>query len=151
MITSTEVRRSFLPAAAAVPAAVVVAAAVSIAADSLIALIAHHLGAPRDFKPLQVGSFASLTIVGVLAGAIGWAVIRRRAKDPRRLLARLVPAVIALSLIPDLFVGAGKLEAHTTWGGVAALMIMHLAVAACAVTAYRFLLPLPRPREEDGR
>jgi hypothetical protein len=55
-----------------------------------------------------------------------------------------VPAVIAVSLIPDLAVDAGKLYAHTTWGGVAALMIMHLAVAACAVTAYLVFMPLPR-------
>jgi hypothetical protein len=86
----------------------------------------------------------------VLAGAIGWAIIRRRASDPRRLLAWLVPAVIAVSLIPDIALGASggssssnMMTSHTTWGGVAALMVMHLFVAACAVTAYRLLIPLP--------
>jgi hypothetical protein len=144
MTISTDVRPGFLPAVAALPAAVVAVAVAGIAADVVIALIAHHLGAPRDFKPLQVGSFAGLTVIGVLAGAIGWVIIRRRSGAPRRVLTRLVPAVIVVSLIPDLILGAAKLYAHTTWGGVAALMLMHLAVAACAVTAYWFLLPLPR-------
>jgi hypothetical protein len=142
MTTSTDVRPAFLPAQAAVPAAVIAAAVTSIAADAVIALAAHHLGAPKDFKPLQVGNFAALTIIGVLAGAIGWAVIRRRSTAPRRVLARLVPAVIVVSLIPNVVLGAAKFYAHTTWGGVAALMLMHLAVAACAVTSYSFVLPL---------
>ena len=144
MVTSSEVSRSFLPTPVAVLAAVVAAAGVGVAADAVIAVIAHHLGVPAGFKPLQVSSFAALTVLGVLAGAIGWAVIRGRAGDPRRLLVRLVPAVIAVSLIPDLALGVGRLEANTTWGGVATLMLMHLAVATCAVTAYRLLLPLPR-------
>lgn len=145
MIASSDTPRSFLSAPAAFVAAVIAAAAVGVAADALIALIAHHAGVTGGFKPLQVGNFAALTVLGVLAGAIGWAIIRGRAENPRRLLAWLVPAVIAVSLIPDLAVGAGHLLAHTTWGGVASLMLMHLAVAACAVTAYRLLLPLPRP------
>jgi hypothetical protein len=151
MTTSAEVQRGFLPAGAAIPAAVVAAAAAGIAADAVIALIAHRLGVPKDFRPLQAGSFAALTVLGVLAGAIGWAIIGRRSGTPGRVLARLVPIVVAVSLIPDLLLKPAGLEAHATWGGVAALMIMHLAVAACAVTAYRLLLPLPRGRQPAAR
>lgn len=151
MTTSTDVRPAFLPTVAALPAAVVAAAVTGIAADAVIALIAHHLGAPRDFKPLQIGSFVALSVLGVLAGAVGWALIRRRSEAPGRVLTRLVPAVIVVSLIPDLVLGAARFFAHTNWGGVAALMVMHLAVAACAVASYRFLLPLPLPRTAGRR
>ncbi|WP_375496916.1 hypothetical protein [uncultured Jatrophihabitans sp.] len=37
------------------------------------------------------------------------------------------------------------LLAGVSWGGVIALMIMHVVVAACGVAAYLTFLPLDRP------
>lgn len=65
-------------------------------------------------------------------------IIRRRAANPAALLRRLVPVVVVLTLIPDLLVGLAL-----GWGAIA-LALMHLAVAATAVTAYRRFLPLSR-------
>jgi len=41
----------------------------------------------------------------------------------------LAPAVVLVSLIPDVLVGVTRSEAGTTWAGVFGLMAMHLAVA----------------------
>ena len=115
-------------------------------ATAVVATIARGpAGVSHDFRALQPGSYLSLTIVGATAGAIGWAVIRHRSKNPTRLLRRLVPAAVLLSLIPDVMLGATHTQPHTTWGGVAALMVMHLVVTAVAVTSYRRFLPLPTP------
>jgi len=117
-----------------------VAAVAGIAASLVIAIAARAAGVPGSFAPLS--SFPALVILGVVAGAIGWSQVRQRSADPRRLLARLIPAVLLLSFIPDLAVGVTRALPHTTWGGVAALMLMHLTVTAGAVPAYRHFLPL---------
>jgi len=120
--------------------AIVAAAVPGIVLCLVIAVIAKAAGVPRNFEALS--SFPALVIVGVTAGALGWNIVRRRSADPRRLLIRLVPAVLVLSFIPDVVVGATKALPHTTWGGVSALMMMHLAVAACAVASYGRFLPV---------
>jgi hypothetical protein len=79
--------------------------------------------------------------LGVLAGAVGWQIVRRRATRPAAVLRWLVPAVVALSLIPDIAVGAGS-SPGVSWGAVSALMLMHLTVAATAVVVYRRFMPL---------
>ena len=122
--------------------AVLVAAVGAVLADALIALVARAAGASHAFRPLTPAAYIPLTVIGVLAGAVAWQIIRRRAADPSSLLRRLVPIVVALSLIPDVAVGLGHSQVGTTWGGVAALMVMHLAVAAIAVPVFRRLLPL---------
>ena len=120
------------------------AAAGSAILDAIIALIARAAGVSHGFQPLWPSSYLPLTVLGVLAGAIGWHIVRRRAGNPIAVLSRLVPAVVVLSLIPDIAVGVGKSQPHTTWGGVMALMLMHLAVAAAAVPVYQRLMPLRR-------
>lgn len=132
----TSVRRSETRATLT---AIGVAAVAGIVACLIIAIIARAAGVPGSFSPLS--SFPALVIIGVVAGALGWNVVRHRSADPRRLLTRLVPAVLALSFIPDVVVGVTKALPHTTWGGVAALMLMHLAVAGAAIPSYRRFLP----------
>lgn len=106
----------------------------------LISLAAQALGAdPTAVMGLQPMVSLPLTLIGVLAGAIGWNIVRRRAANPARVLSWLVPTVIAVSLIPDVLVAA----AFSPVGGTA-LGLMHLAVTAVAVPAYRRFLPLSR-------
>jgi Family of unknown function (DUF6069) len=126
--------------------AMAVAAVTGIVSCLIIATIAKAAGVPHAFGPLS--TYPVLVVIGVVAGGLGWNIVRRRSADARRLLARLVPAVLILSFIPDVIVGVTKALPHTTWGGIAALMAMHLAVAAGAVASYRRFLP---PRDASGQ
>ena len=106
----------------------------------LISLAAQALGAdPTAVMGLQPMVSLPLTLIGVLAGAIGWNIVRRRATNPARVLSWLVPTVIAVSLIPDVLVAVPL----SPVGGLA-LGLMHLAVLAVALPTYRRFLPLPR-------
>ncbi|WP_133917571.1 DUF6069 family protein [Streptomyces sp. NBC_00582] len=126
-------RRGPLVVVAGVIAAVVVASV----ADAVLALAALALGAPDDFQPLEPGSYIFLTAVGTVAGALGWAVVRKVSKDPAALVRRLVPILVVVSFVPDfLLFGAGGVI------GVVALLLMHVVVATVAVFAYRTVMPL---------
>ncbi|MFF5189090.1 DUF6069 family protein [Streptomyces sp. NPDC000345] len=127
------VRRGPLVVVGAVVAAVVVASV----ADAVLALLALAAGAPDDFRPLKASSYVFLTAVGVIAGAVGWAVLRKVAKAPQALVRWLVPALVVVSFVPDflLFGDGGAI-------GVSALLLMHVAVAAVAVFTYRKVMPL---------
>lgn len=61
---------------------------------------------------------------------------------PRQALRRLVPAVLIASFVPDLALGVSG----SSWAGVAALMVMHLGVAAVALPWCARFLPLPTGR-----
>lgn len=134
-----DLRRTALKAIAAATAA---AAAVAIGLNLVIATVARTAGTSHQFKPLDLSSYAALTVIGVGVGAIGWTLVAARASRPRETLRVLVPVVVVLSLVPDAVLGVSKTQAHTTWGAVAALVIMHLAVAATAVFAFNRALPV---------
>ncbi|MGW3131139.1 DUF6069 family protein [Streptomyces sp. NPDC001076] len=110
-------------------------------ANALIAVLAHALGAPDDFRPLKPSSYVFLTALGVLGGSAGWALVRRFSRDPVRLLRRLVPSVVVLSFVPDFFEFS---DGEAT--GVVALLLMHVAVAVIAVSVYRRVMPLSSER-----
>ena len=118
------------------------AIALAAVADTILALAARAAGASSAMQALHPTSYIPLTVAGVLAGSIGWAVVRRKAATPSRLLRVLVPAVLVVSFVPDLATLAAGAPG-TGPVGVAALMLMHLAVAGIAVSAYRRVLPLP--------
>lgn len=124
--------------------AIAVAAAGSVAANAVIAAVARALGAPGTFQPLTPAVFVLWTVVGTVVGALGWRLVARRAARPARTLARLVVVVVALSLVPDVAVYVTRSLPGTTGTGVLALVAMHLATAAVAVTAYRRFLPVTR-------
>jgi hypothetical protein len=127
---------------AALPAAVAAAAVVSDLASVVIARIAHGAGVTHSFAPLHFATYTTLIVFGVIGGAVGWQLVRTRATNPRRLLTRLVPVVLLLSFVPDILIGITKAETGTTWGGVLALMAMHIVVAAAAVGSYLHFLPV---------
>jgi len=133
---------------AAVPAAIAAAVVVGDLASTAIAAIAHGAGVTHAFAPLHFATYTSLIVPGVIGGAIGWQLVRSRVTNPSRLLARLVPLVLLLSFVPDILVGITKALTATTWGGVIALMAMHIVVAGAAVGSYLYFLPV---RPVDGR
>ncbi|MFJ2240390.1 DUF6069 family protein [Streptomyces sp. NPDC087859] len=117
--------------------------------DALIALVSRAAGASDDFEPLQPGPYVTFTVLGILVGAAGWAVIRRRSAQPRTLVYWLVPAVVVISLVPDLLMFVSDYIPHADAAGIIGLVLMHVAVAAVAVAAYHRALPLndkPRSR-----
>lgn len=123
---------------------IAVAAVGAVLANTLIALLAHLLGASGEFQPLTFGVYAFLTVVGVLAGAAGWAAVRRLSSRPAAVLRWLVPAVVVLSLVPDvLLLLAPDAQPGTSVLAVVALMAMHVATAAVAVPVFRRVMPLP--------
>ncbi len=134
------------PSTATIAGGLVIAALAATALNAVVAAIAHAAGASHDFRPLQVSTYAAFTVLGVLAGAGGWALVRARVGNPSAVLRVLVPAVLAVSLLPDVAVGAGKAMPGTSWGAVSALMVMHVVVTLVAVSTYRRTLPLSRPR-----
>jgi hypothetical protein len=124
-----------LPTRIALPAALAASVVASLIVELIIAAIAHGAGAYSDFQPLTFGGLLPPTVVGLLTAVVAWELVRRRAGDPVAVMRRLVPIVVALSWVPDVVLGATHREAtshvaHTTWGEVAALMVMHLFVAA---------------------
>ncbi|NJQ02685.1 DUF6069 family protein [Streptomyces zingiberis] len=117
-------------------------AAVAVALNAVVAVIARAAGVSGDFAPLHLSDYALLTVVGVLAGAGGWALVRARSAHPARVFRTWIPVILLLTFVPDILLGTSD-EPGTSWGGVIALMVMHLVVAAVAIPAFRFLLPLP--------
>lgn len=127
------VRRGPLVVVGGVVAAIVVSSLV----NGVLALLALAAGAPDDFQPLKPGAYISFTTVGVAAGAVGWAVVRKVSKDADALVRWLAPAIVVVSFVPDfLFFEEGEVS------GVVALLLMHVAVAVVAVFAYRKVMPL---------
>jgi hypothetical protein len=119
-----------------VVAAIIAASAV----NAVIALITLALGADDSFNPLQPGAYIFLTVIGVLLGLAGWAVVRKVSADPARVLRVLVPVVVVLSFIPD-FTTVPGMEGSSGLG-IAALVLMHVATAAIAVPAFARALPV---------
>ncbi|MFI8073756.1 DUF6069 family protein [Streptomyces sp. NPDC086033] len=117
-------------------------AVVAVALNAVIAATAHAAGASDDFEALQLPAYAVLTVFGVVISAAVWAIIRARSARPARLLRTLVPAVLIVSLIPDVMVGVADSRPGTSWGAGIVLMVMHVAVTAVAVPAYLRSLPL---------
>jgi hypothetical protein len=140
--------------ARATPLRLAAALAIPIVAGSLIAAAVAAITraiatVPAAFSPFRPSSYISLIVLGVAAGAAGWLTVRRRPDDPAAVLRVLAPAVLLLSLVPDVIVGAAKTMAGTTWAGVLGLMAMHLIIAALAVSTFAKALPLPAPKRAD--
>lgn len=119
-------------------------ASVSSIVNLLLALGGHAAGAAASFQALQVATFVPLTVIGTVAGVVGWTVIRARSTRPAAVLRWLVPVVLLLSFVPDILVGATAALPGTSWTGVVALMLMHVSVTAAAVLSLRVLLPVGR-------
>ena len=132
------------PTAVAFPLAVVAAVVVGALGTTVIAAIAHAAGVSHSFSPLHPGTYIAFIVLGVLGGAVGWQLIRARARQPAKLLRTLVPVVVSLSFIPDIAIGITG-GFHATWGGTIALMVAHVVVATAAVTSFATLLPVDGP------
>ena len=119
-----------------------VATVAALIGNTVVAQIALAAGASEDFTPLTPGAYGFFTVVGVIAGLVGWLVVRRTTNAPST-LRWLVPTVLVLSFVPDILVGFSD-RAGVSWGAVVALMAMHLVLTVTAVATFTRLLPLTR-------
>ena len=121
-----------------------VAVIVALVGNTVVARVALAAGASESFQPLTFAAYSFFTVVGVVAGLIGWLVIRRTS-NAAATLRWLVPTVLVLSLVPDVLLGFSD-RPGVSWGGVAALMVMHVVVTVAAVATFSRLLPVSRAR-----
>lgn len=145
--TSTPAVRTRPPAAIAALLVPIVVG--SLACAAIAAVVGAIATIPSEFSPLTPGAYLTLTTIGIIAGMIGWEIVRRRAANPAAVLRVLVPVVVLLSLVPDVMLGVSESSPGTTWPGVIGLMLMHLAVAAVAVASFAKFLPLAH-RDRPG-
>ena len=122
----------------------VIATVVALAGNAVVAQIAIAAGASEDFQPLTIAAYGFFTVIGVVAGLVGWLVVRRR-DNAAATLRWLVPTVLVVSLVPDVMVGFSD-RAGVSWGAVVALMVMHVVVTVAAVATFSRLLPVTRNR-----
>jgi hypothetical protein len=139
-MTSSISARPQSTSAARVVVGLLAAAVVALIGNTLIALAVSALRPGGVVKGLTFLEYGSLTVVGVLVGTAGWALVRRSARRPRAVLRWLVPVVVVLSFGADL----GLIAAGTSPLNAVGLMLMHVVVAVTTVLALARVLPLPR-------
>jgi hypothetical protein len=138
-MTSTDVRSQPVSPVFRLALGSTAAVLVALVVNTGVALAARSVDPHATRTGLTLVAFGPLTVLGVLAGTAGWAAVRRLAARPRAALRVLVPAVVALSFVPDLVVlltGASPVNA-------AGLVTMHLVVALVTVGTAIRTLPLP--------
>ena len=122
--------------------AIAVAAVASMAVNAVIAAIARGpLDVSSEFQPLTAPVFLMWTLIGTVVGGLVWRAITRRSARPASLLRWLVPAVVLVSLVPDLMVYLDGSMAGTSATAVWALVAMHLATAAISVPTFQRFMP----------
>lgn len=113
----------------------------SAAATTVVWFVASAFGVGAGFPPLQPPAYLTFATVGTLAGIGGWVLIARRVRSSARLLRVLVPALVVLSLVPDVILLVAPFIPGATPAAVVALMLMHPIVAAVAVLVGRRIAP----------
>ncbi len=122
--------------------AAAIGAAGGLVINSLIALLARtFFDIPTAFQQLTLPVYGTLTVLGAVAGAVGWHLVVARSRNASGVLRVLVPMVLVLSLIPDVMLLVTESQPGTTTAGVIALMLMHVGVAAAAIPALRRFTP----------
>jgi hypothetical protein len=110
--------------------------------NAIVATIAIALGLDAAASHgLEAFSYIPLTIIGAVAGAVGWHLVNRYAPRPGRVLSWLVPLALFVSWTPDLYVAL-----DTGWPNAIALMIMHTLTVVIAVLVFRWRMPLKAAR-----
>jgi hypothetical protein len=146
MTTRTLATSSRPPRRLVAAVTLVVAAIVAVAANTVVALAAIAAGASSAFAPLTIAVYAPFTVAGLLAGYVGWRLVRGRSRRPRRTLSLLVPIVLALSFVPDtIAMTVGFIPGGSVTGYVG-LMLMHVVVVAVGVPVFARLAPAIRSR-----
>jgi hypothetical protein len=94
------------------------------------------------FSHFRFFDYGSLTVVGVAAAGVAWAMVTRLVPSPRAFFVRLAIVVTLALLLPDVWL----LIRHEPPRAVAVLMCMHLAIG---VITYLLLVHLAPVGERD--
>jgi hypothetical protein len=119
---------------------IVLAALVAAAVTSLVNLgiASASLAAGTPATPqLSAPAYLTFSVLAGVVGAIGWAIVRRRAANPRRLLGMLALAVLVASFVPLAILAPG-----IGWAATVTLASMHTATVGLAVASYALLMPV---------
>lgn len=135
---STTLPRTYSPTVA-VPLSIAIVAVLASAVNAVLALVGSAVGATGP--GLQPIAYLSLTVVAAVGGAVGWHLIDRFAKRPRRVMRWLVPSFLAVSFVPDILIGVTT-GTGDGWLYAAVLMSMHVITITIAILTYRRLMPL---------
>lgn len=108
----------------------VLAALASVAGSLALNALAVHVAttafpSTRHFSHFRFDDYGTLTVIGVLFAAGGWAALVRLSSAARWLCFRLAIALTLVLWLPDLWI----LAQGETAKGVATLMVMHLLIA----------------------
>jgi len=133
-------RRCPVPPPGALVTASVAALVGSLLVDAaLVGLWTGLVPATNGYVHFRPADYATLTAVGVLVACGAWPVTCRISTEPRRLFLRLAVTVTAVLWIPDIVL----IVRHQPVRDVAALMVLHVAVAAVTYNALVRLAPPP--------
>ena len=130
----------------------VLAAALSVALSLALDMVAVHVAktefpSTRHFSHFRLADYGTLTVVGALAGAAGWAAVVRLSSAPRWLFLRLAVVVTFVLWLPDVWI----LVQGATGEGVATLAVMHLLVVLVTYNvSVRLAAPSGLPVPEAG-
>lgn len=113
---------------------VVVAAVAAAVVNTLIGLLVGVIEG-TGYNPTTAIVYS---LVGILIGFVGWVVIRQFVPRPAAVLRWLVPIVVVLSFIPDLYLLTFGMSVLL----VIAFMVMHVVCAVIAVPAFQRVLPV---------
>jgi hypothetical protein len=129
----------------AAPLAAVLAAALNLG----VLAIAVALGAvPSGFPLLNPGSVIGSSVVGVILGAVVFALLARLTRHPVRTFRIVAVVALLLSFGTPIIAATGRMpDAGTvTAGTVATMLLMHVVAAGVAVT----ILPALTRARTDG-
>jgi hypothetical protein len=135
------------PEASRLVLATAISIGASLLADAALVFIGTRVfPSTKGYVHFEFHDYARLTIIGIVIACAAWPVMARVTSAPRWLFFRLVIAVTAVLLLPDLYI---------LWKGqpaeaVCVLIVMHLAIAVITYNALVRLAPMRSRRRTPG-
>jgi len=135
------------PSGARVALATIVSIAGSLLVDALIVVIAEALvPSTKGYVHFQFSDYAKLTIVGVIIACVAWPITTRITSQPRWMFFWMAVAVTLVLWLPDVYILVKGQPAKA----VAALFVMHLAIAVVTYNALVRLAPIGARRQASA-
>lgn len=136
------------PSSGRVVLATIVSIIGSLLADAVCVVIAQGLfPSTMGYTHFQFADYAKLTVIGVIIACVAWPVTTRITSQPRWMFFRMAAAVTLALWLPDVYILIKGQPANA----VAALFVMHLAIALVTYNALVYLAPVRALRRSSHR